>query len=219
MLADIGDAQDLREHLSTFSAHIANLAGIVRAADARTLVVLDEVGVGTDPSEGAALAQAVLEALADAGARVIATTHYDLLKEMADVDARFANASVEFDPETLAPTYRLRLGAAGSSSALAVAARMGMPAAVLERADALLEREDRRLDRMLAELAASRAALERERARGGAPARGERGRARRVPRQARAAPRSGATSSIGELRDDLDRSFKDAHAQVAAVIR
>jgi DNA mismatch repair protein MutS2 len=183
LLADIGDAQDLREHLSTFSAHVANLAGIVRGAGPRTLVALDEVGVGTDPSEGAALAQAVLEVLADAGARVIATTHYNLLKEMAEVDARFANASVEFDPETLAPTYRLRLGAAGSSSALAVAARMGMPGAVLERADALLEREDRRLDRMLAELTASRSALERERE--------EAGRLRRVPREARAPP--GAT--------------------------
>ncbi|HEX2485493.1 MAG TPA: endonuclease MutS2, partial [Myxococcota bacterium] len=167
VLADIGDAQDLREHLSTFSAHVANLAEIARAADARTLVALDEVGVGTDPSEGAALAQAVLEELADRGARVVATTHYNLLKEMAEVDPRFANASVEFDPETLAPTYRLRLGAAGSSSALAVAARMGMPASVLARADALLEREDRRLDRMLAELQASRASLERERSEAG----------------------------------------------------
>ena len=163
VLADIGDAQDLREHLSTFSAHVANLAAIVREANERSLVALDEVGVGTDPSEGAALAQAVLEVLADAGARVVATTHYNLLKEMAEVDGRFANASVEFDPETLAPTYRLRLGAAGSSSALAVAARMGMPGTVLERAGSLLEREDRRLDRMLAELSASRAALERER--------------------------------------------------------
>jgi DNA mismatch repair protein MutS2 len=218
LLADIGDAQDLREHLSTFSAHVANLSGIVRSADARTLVALDEVGVGTDPSEGAALAQAVLEVLADAGARVVATTHYNLLKEMAEVDARFANASVEFDPETLAPTYRLRLGAAGSSSALAVAARMGMPTAVLERADSLLEREDRRLDRMLAELTASRAALERER--------DEAGRLRAESEAARDEYRvklerlhERRDKLMGELRADLDRSFKDAHAQVAAVIR
>ena len=117
VVASIGDAQDLHENLSTFSAHIAGLATLVAEADGRTLAVLDEVGVGTDPSEGAALAQACLEALADAGARVIATTHYNLLKELADVDPRFENASVEFDPETLAPTYRLRIGMAGASSA------------------------------------------------------------------------------------------------------
>ena len=218
LLADIGDAQDLREHLSTFSAHVANLSAIVRGADARTLVALDEVGVGTDPSEGAALAQAVLEVLADAGARVIATTHYNLLKEMAEVDARFANASVEFDPETLAPTYRLRLGAAGSSSALAVSARMGMPGAVLERADALLEREDRRLDRMLAELTASRAALEREREQAGR-LRAESEAARDEYRIKLERLHERRDKLFGELRADLDRSFKDAHAQVAAVIR
>ena len=218
LLADIGDAQDLREHLSTFSAHVANLSAIVRGADARTLVALDEVGVGTDPSEGAALAQAVLEVLADAGARVIATTHYNLLKEMAEVDARFANASVEFDPETLAPTSRLRLGAAGSSSALAVSARMGMPGAVLERADALLEREDRRLDRMLAELTASRAALEREREQAGR-LRAESEAARDEYRIKLERLHERRDKLFGELRADLDRSFKDAHAQVAAVIR
>jgi DNA mismatch repair protein MutS2 len=218
VLADIGDAQDLREHLSTFSAHVANLAGIVRAAGPRTLALLDEVGVGTDPSEGAALAQSVLEVLADAGARVVATTHYNLLKEMAEVDPRFANASVEFDPETLAPTYRLRLGAAGSSSALAVAARMGMPASVLERADALLEREDRRLDRMLAELSASRAALERERAEA-ERLRAESAASRDEYRSKLERLQERRDRVFGELRADLERSFKDAHAQVAAVIR
>jgi len=217
VLADIGDAQDLREHLSTFSAHVANLAEIARAADARTLVALDEVGVGTDPSEGAALAQAVLEELADAGARVVATTHYNLLKEMAEVDARFANASVEFDPETLAPTYRLRLGAAGSSSALAVAARMGMPQTVLARADALLEREDRRLDRMLAELSASRAALERERSEA-ERLRAEGEAARDAYRAKLERLQARRDKVFGELRADLDRAFRDAHAQVAAVI-
>jgi DNA mismatch repair protein MutS2 len=162
VLADIGDEQDIREHLSTFSAHMANLARIIDRASPHSLVVLDEVGVGTDPGEGAALAQAILETLADAGARTIATTHYNLLKEMAEADHRFANASVEFDPETLEPTYRLRMGFPGSSSAAAVAARMGLRADVLERANQILDREDRQLDRILTELAASRTALERE---------------------------------------------------------
>jgi DNA mismatch repair protein MutS2 len=218
VLADIGDAQDLREHLSTFSAHVANLAGIVAAANARTLVALDEVGVGTDPAEGAALAQAVLEGLADAGARVIATTHYNLLKEIAEVDPRFENASVEFDPETLAPTYRLRQGAAGASSALAVAARMGMPAAVLERANGLLEREDRRLDRMLAELSASRAALERERVEA-ERLRAESEASRDEYRHRLERLQERRDKLFGELRADLERSFRDAHAQVAGVIR
>ncbi|MDX1649727.1 MAG: Smr/MutS family protein, partial [Myxococcota bacterium] len=218
LVGDIGDAQDLRQHLSTFSAHMANLVRIVDAADAHTLAVLDEVGVGTDPAEGAALAQAVLETLADQGALVVATTHYNLLKELADADPRFENASVEFDPETLAPTYRLRHGTAGHSSATAVAARMGLHASVLERADALLAREDRRLDRLLAELSANRAAVERERE--------EAARLREESEAARDAYRARLErlqerrdKLVAEMRADLDAAFKDAHERVAAVIR
>jgi DNA mismatch repair protein MutS2 len=218
VLADIGDEQDIRENLSTFSAHMANLARIVDAADARSLVVLDELGVGTDPGEGAALAQSLLEALADAGARAIVTTHYNLLKEMAEADPRFENASVEFDAETLEPTYRLRQGMPGSSSATAVAARMGLRGDVIERANALLDREDRRLDRMLAELSASRAALEREQSE-----------ARRLSAQSQAARDEyrGRLERLEGRRDelyrsmraDLDRAFRAAHERVADVIR
>ena len=218
ILADIGDEQDIRESLSTFSAHMANLSSIVESASERSLIAIDEVGVGTDPAEGAALGQAVLEALADAKARVVATTHYNLLKEMAAVDSRFANASVEFDSETLAPTYRLTMGTPGPSSATAVAARMGMRPAILERANTLLEREDRRLDRMLAELAASRLMLDRERTEAthlreeSETARNEyRGKLERL--QAR------RDKLFEEMRADLERSFRDAHAQVAGVIR
>ena len=218
VLADIGDEQDIRESLSTFSAHMANLARIVALASERALVALDEVGVGTDPGEGASLAQAVLEALADAGARVVATTHYNLLKEMAEVDRRFENASVEFDPETLEPTYRLHLGAPGTSSATAVAARMGLRGDVIERANALLEREDRRLDRMLVELSASRAALEREQ-REAARTRVESEAARAEYRTKLERLQERRDKLYRSLRDDLDRAFKDAHAQVAGVIR
>jgi DNA mismatch repair protein MutS2 len=223
--ADIGDSQSLRESLSTFSAHLASLARIVDEADPHSLVVLDEVGDGTDPGEGAALAQAVLEALASAGARVVATTHYGLLKEMAAVDPRFENASFEFDDETLAPTYRMRTGAAGASSATAVAARMGLRRDVLERANALLEREDRRLERTLAELAASRLALERERreverARVAtelerAEAAGER--ARLQQRLERLQARRDAL--YAEMRRELEGAFRAAHEEVAGVIR
>ncbi len=218
ILADIGDEQNIRENLSTFSAHMANLAQIVERASPRCLIALDEVGVGTDPGEGSALAQAILEALADAGARVIATTHYHLLKEMAELDARFANASVSFDPDTLAPTYRLEMGVAGVSSAAAVAARMGLRSDVLERAGAILEREDRQLDRLLVELAANRAALEKEthearRLRAESEAVRDEYRAKLEKLQAR------RDELVRSMRGDLDRAFKQAHGEVAGVIR
>ncbi|CAG0970956.1 Endonuclease MutS2 [Myxococcaceae bacterium] len=218
LLGDIGDEQDLRESLSTFSAHVANLARIVGAAGPRSLVALDEIGQGTDPSEGASLAQALLERLADSGARVVATTHFNLLKEMAGVDPRFENASFEFDPETLAPTYRLRPGVAGVSSALAVAARMGLEASVLERANALLDREDRRLDRLLTELAASRISLETEQ-REARRLRAESEAARSEYREKLEDLQARRDALYRDMRRDLDRAFKDAHAQVAAVIR
>lgn len=218
LLSDIGDAQSLRESLSTFSAHMANLARIVEAADERALVVLDEIGDGTDPGEGAALAQAVLETLAETGARVIATTHFNLLKEMAEVDSRFANASFEFDPETLLPTYRLRLGAAGVSSATSVARRMGLREDVVGRAQSLLEREDRRLDRMLAELSASRASLERERSEA-MRLRTESEVARSEYREKLERLNARRDKLFQEMRDDLDRAFREAHGEIAGVIR
>ena len=218
VVAEIGDGQDIAESLSTFSAHMASLADIVRTAGRHSLVVLDEVGVGTDPGEGAALAQSILERLADDGARVITTTHYNLLKEMAEVDPRFENASVEFDPQTLAPTYRLHLGTPGASSASTVAARMGMPSPVLERADALMAREDRQLDRMLGELAASRATLESEREQvaqlrvQSESARDEyRAKLERLQRR--------RDELFRAMRGDLDRAFEQAHGEIARVIR
>ncbi len=218
VLADIGDEQDIRESLSTFSAHMANLATIVSEAGPRSLVLLDEIGVGTDPGEGTALAQAILEVLAHSEARVVATTHFGLLKEMADVDARFENACVDFDEETLAPTYRLRLGMSGASSARAVAARMGMPASVLERANGLLAREDRRLDQMLAEISASRAALERERSEA-ARLRVESETARNDYRAKLERLQERRDQLFAAMREGLDGAFQNAHAEVAAVIR
>ncbi|HXV36557.1 MAG TPA: endonuclease MutS2, partial [Myxococcota bacterium] len=218
VLAHIGDEQDLRENLSTFSAHVAILAEIARSATQRSLVALDEIGVGTDPGEGAALAQAVLEALAERGVRVVATTHYNLLKEMAEVDARFANASVELDPETLEPTYRLRMGLPGSSSATAIAARMGLDPRIIARANEILDREDRQLDRVLAELSVSRAALEAER-REIAQLRVETEAARDEHRAKLEKLQSRRDKLFAEMRQDLERAFRDAHEQVAAAIR
>ncbi|HKK51612.1 MAG TPA: endonuclease MutS2, partial [Myxococcota bacterium] len=217
VLADIGDHQDIQESLSTFSAAMSSLAAMLRGAGPDTLACLDEIGVGTDPSEGAAIAQATLEALASSGARTVTTTHYNLLKEMAEVDERFENASVEFDPETLAPTYRIRLGAPGASSAAVVAARMGVPRAVLDRASALLDREDRQLDRMLAELAASRALLETEKATAEALRReGEQLRDEYRARLARLQERRDAL--FEKMRNELDVSFRAAHGEVARII-
>ena len=218
LLADIGDTQNIEEHLSTFSGHMANLAQVTSRADARSLVVLDEIGTGTDPGEGAALAQATLEALADVGARTIVTTHYGLLKEMAEIDPRFANASVEFDPETLAPTYRLRMGLPGASSASAVAVRMGVPRGIIDRAQALLSREDRRLDRLLAELASSRATLEREqneaqrmRAEGDAARQEYSRKLEKLDKRRR--------HLYQQMREDLDHSFRNTHEEIARVVR
>jgi len=217
VLADIGDHQDIQESLSTFSAAMANLTDILREAGPNTLVCLDEVGVGTDPSEGAAIAQATLEALADSGARVVTTTHYNLLKEMAEIDDRFENASVEFDARTLAPTYRVRIGSPGASSATTVAARMGMPQRVLDRAAGLLDREDRRLDRMLAELGASRALLESEQNAAKA-LRAESEQAREEYRKKLARLQERRDKLFGDMRRELDDSFRDAHSEVARII-
>ena len=218
LLADIGDAQNLRENLSTFSAHLANLARIVDVADARTLVVLDEIGDGTDPGEGAALAQAVLETLATSGARVVVTTHYTRLKELAQVDARFENGSFDFDAESLAPTYRLQVGTAGASSALAVAARMGLRSDVLSRANELLDREDRRLERTLAELSSSRVALDRER-RDAERAREESETTRDELRRKLLHLQERRDRLFESMRRDLDAAFQRAHGDVAEVIR
>jgi DNA mismatch repair protein MutS2 len=218
VLAHIGDEQDIRENLSTFSAHMANLADITRRAADRSLVVLDEIGVGTDPGEGAALAQAALETLAGRGARVIATTHYNLLKEMAEVDKRFANASVEFDSETLEPTFRLRMGLPGASSATSVAARMGLDPQVIARANELLDREDRQLDRVLTELSVSRSALEAEK-REIAQLRTETEAVRDEHRAKLEKLQARRDKLFLAMRNDLEHSFREAHEQVAAVIR
>lgn len=132
--ADIGDEQDLDRHLSTFSAHMVNVRDILERAEAGSLVLLDELGTGTDPGEGTALAAAVLEELLDRGSRVLATTHLAGLKAFAYARAGACNAAVAFDPETGRPLYRLLYGQSGSSNALEVAEGLGLPSALLARA-------------------------------------------------------------------------------------
>ncbi len=135
---DVGDDQSLARNLSTFSAHITNLAAVMDRVRPGALVLLDELATGTDPEEGAALAASVLESLASRGAAVAVTTHYELLKTLAVRDERFENASVGFDVATMSPTFTVTIGIPGASSALAVARRYGIPTEVVERAKGLL---------------------------------------------------------------------------------
>jgi DNA mismatch repair protein MutS2 len=160
VLTDVGDDQSLQKNLSTFSAHVSNLVGILQETTRGALVLLDELAGGTDPREGEALAAGVLDSLCARGGAVAATTHYEGLKALALADDRFVNASVGFDIATMAPTFQLAMGVPGSSSALSVARRFGMPATVVERAERFLTREDRSFEVVVKKLHDERAALE-----------------------------------------------------------
>ncbi|HEY3820069.1 MAG TPA: Smr/MutS family protein [Polyangiaceae bacterium] len=164
VLTDVGDDQSLQKNLSTFSAHISNLAEILLETTRGALVLLDELAGGTDPREGEALAAGVLDSLCARGGAVAATTHYEGLKALALADSRFVNASVGFDIATMTPTFRLAMGVPGSSSALAVARRFGMPSTVIERAERFLTREDQNFEVVVKRLHDERAALELARA-------------------------------------------------------
>ncbi|MBN1495335.1 MAG: Smr/MutS family protein, partial [Spirochaetes bacterium] len=139
ILADIGDDQSLSQSLSTFSGQIMVINEMLAAADERTLVIIDEIIVGTNPRQGAALAQAILESLVETGSRIVVTTHYSELKDLPSADGRFRNASVSFDMETLRPTYRLIAGLPGVSYAIEIAKNYGLPDTVACRARALLD--------------------------------------------------------------------------------
>ncbi|MDR5708225.1 MAG: endonuclease MutS2 [Armatimonadota bacterium] len=160
VFADIGDEQSIEQSLSTFSSHLQAIVEILRNARPGSLVLLDEIGAGTDPAEGSALARAILETLHERQCRVVATTHYGELKAMAYERAGVENASVEFDVETLRPTYRLRLGIPGSSHAFVIAQRLGLDAAVLERARSYLRRGMAEMEAVLAGLSADQRRME-----------------------------------------------------------
>ncbi len=162
--ADIGDEQSIEQNLSTFSSHMGAIVQMLRRVEPPALVLLDEVGAGTDPTEGVALARAIILALHGRGLRTVVTTHYNELKMLAASEPGIENASVEFDAETLQPTFRLRIGLPGRSNALVIAERLGLSADIVAAARAHLAPEQVEIERVLDDLTRDRLAAERDRA-------------------------------------------------------
>jgi len=162
ILVDIGDMQSIEMNLSTFSSHMSNVAQILSQSDEHSLILIDELGSGTDPVEGAALAIAIIKEMMSRNSRVIVTTHYQELKIFALETEDAENASCEFDEKTMQPTYRLIVGSPGKSNAFSISARLGLPKSIISEAKALVSDDNRRFENVIAQLEASRRALDRQ---------------------------------------------------------
>lgn len=160
ILVDIGDEQSIEQSLSTFSGHMTNIIDIMKAADEKSLILIDELGAGTDPVEGAALAEAILEELRLKGAKIAATTHYAEIKQYALETAGVENASCEFDVHSLKPTYKLVLGIPGRSNAFAISLRLGIEEAVIQKAEGLVSQDNRRFENVVEKVEKSRLEFE-----------------------------------------------------------
>jgi DNA mismatch repair protein MutS2 len=233
VMADIGDEQSIAQSLSTFSRHLRNIVRFVATAGHDTLVLLDEVGAGTDPAEGSALAMAIVSRLLSVGALVAATTHYAELKTFAETHPGVTNASVEFDVATLRPTYRLEIGLPGKSQAFAIAERLGLPEPILADARSHISEEHVTLEETLASIQRTEAARAREleeaqatraasdaeltRARSGTVrARQEAGKILADARQAADDLLAAAEREVAETRRELERLRRSAPAREAA---
>ena len=161
VFVDVGDEQSIEQNLSTFSAHVTNIVSILESAGRRSLVLLDELGAGTDPQEGAALGVALLEAFREKSSLVLATTHHNPIKRYALVSSGVETASMEFDAASLRPTFSLLMGVPGKSNALLIAERLGMPNAVINRAKRSLKGEDISAEELIGQLQEKRSSLER----------------------------------------------------------
>ncbi len=218
ILADVGDEQGVAQSLSTFSAHVTRIVQALRALVPGTLVLLDELGAGTDPQEGSALAMAVLEHLLAAGALVVVTSHFSELKAFAHQHPRARNAAVSFDAETLRPTYHLEVGNPGPSQALAVAERLGMPEAVVVRARELVTPSGREVEALIAGMARERQRLARE----SEVAASERQRLeglRADLERERSALRDQAATVLAEARAEAEALVARAEREAEAVLR
>ncbi len=216
--ADVGDEQSILASLSTFSAHLKNLAEVLASSTERSLVLIDELGSGTDPIEGAALGGAILEALTTRGTLTIATTHLGALKELATQVEGVVNASLQFDPVALAPTYRLTKGIPGRSYGISIARRLKLPDEVLARAEERIPADERRVTALLADLEAREKALSAVEKEAGEMAEETRRRSRRLADRER---------SVRERERDLEQSSRkearqyllEARAEVERTIR
>jgi DNA mismatch repair protein MutS2 len=207
--ADIGDEQSIEQSLSTFSSHLTNILSFIDEVDEHCLVLLDELGAGTDPAEGAALARALLEHFRERGAMTFVATHYPELKTYAQLTPGVCNASVEFDAETLSPTYKLRIGLPGRSNAFAIARRLGLPRNIVEVARELVSPDDLHAEDMLADI--HRLRLQEVQARDAANA--ARSEVDRLTRELR-----DRLDAIEEERQEiLDQARKDAEVELEAL--